>query len=121
MFTEEGIVPSVMDADGTDLVKIQDEPAVVLGWTPDGRRILLGEEQSFVSVLPDGSGKRVFVEEPPELGRLVIDWSPDGEWIAMSSPTGVELGGRLYLMRGDGSELFQIGLGTEPSWRPEPG
>jgi WD40 repeat protein len=94
---------------------------VVLGWTPDGTRILLAADQSFISVRQDGSGERVFVEEPPELGRLVIDWSPDGEWIVMSSPTGVELGGRLYLMRGDGSETFQLGIGTEPSWRPETG
>jgi serine/threonine protein kinase/WD40 repeat protein len=121
MFTSGGIVPSVMDADGSDLVRLRDEPAVVLGWTPDGTRILLAADQSFISVRQDGSGERVFVEEPPELGRLVIDWSPDGEWIVMSSPTGVELGGRLYLMRGDGSETFQLGIGTEPSWRPETG
>jgi hypothetical protein len=83
---------------------------------------VLSADGSFVSVLPDGSGERVFVEDPPAGGRLVIDWSPDGEWISMSSPTGVGIfDGRLYLMRGDGSEIFQVGLGTEPSWRPEAG
>jgi hypothetical protein len=43
--------------------------------------------------------------------------SPDGRWIVMSPPSG--LGSTLYLMRADGSELFRIGFGTEPSWRPE--
>jgi Tol biopolymer transport system component len=70
-------------------------------------------------VPPDGAGERVFVDEPPEGGRLVIDWSPDGEWIVMSSPSRVNLVTNLYLMRADGSETFQIGLASEPSWRPE--
>jgi DNA-binding SARP family transcriptional activator/tRNA A-37 threonylcarbamoyl transferase component Bud32 len=118
MFTADGPVPYVMDEDGTEPARLRDE-GVVLGWTPDGRRILLSADQRFVSVRPDGSGERVFVEEPPELGRVVIDWSPDGEWIAVSSPAGVEPSGRLYLMRGDGSEIFMIGIATEPSWRPK--
>jgi serine/threonine-protein kinase len=118
MFTTGGIVPYVMDADGTHLVRLLEEGAV-LAWTPDGRRILLSKEESFISVRPDGSRERTFVEDPPEGGRLVIDWSPDGEWIAMSTPAGVEPFANLYLMRGDGSEIFQVGLGAEPSWRPE--
>jgi TolB protein len=120
MYTTDDIVPYVMDADGTDPIRLRDQPGVPLAWTPDGERIVLSADGSFVSVLPDGSGERVFVEDPPAGGQLVIDWSPDGEWIAMSSPTGVGIfDGRLYLMRGDGSEIFQVGLGTEPSWRPE--
>lgn len=118
MFTAEGQEPYVMDEDGTEPVRLRGE-GVVLGWTPDGSRIMLNADQRFVSVRPDGSGERLFVEEPPELGRLVIDWSPDGEWIAMSSPASVEPSGRLYLMRGDGSEIFMIGIATEPSWRPK--
>jgi serine/threonine-protein kinase len=117
VFTEEGPVPYVVHADGDALVKLRDDPGVVLSWTPDGRRVLISAGGSFVSVRPDGSDVRVFVAEPPEDGRLVIDWSPDGRWIIASSPSG--LNNNVYLMRADGSEVFQIGYGSEPSWRPE--
>jgi serine/threonine protein kinase/DNA-binding SARP family transcriptional activator/Tol biopolymer transport system component len=118
--------PFVVDADGRNLVRLRDDHGVVLSWTPDGRRILLSaegwgesdvEDGSFVTVRPNGKGERIVIDEPPEGGRLVIDWSPDGGWVVMSSPSG--LGANLYLMRADGSETFQIGLGVEPSWRPE--
>jgi DNA-binding SARP family transcriptional activator/tRNA A-37 threonylcarbamoyl transferase component Bud32 len=108
--------PFVIDADGGSLTKLRDDHGVALSWTPDGRRVVLSADGSFVTVRPDGSDERVFIEEPPEDGRLVIDWSPEGRWIAMSSPSG--FGNNLYLMRADGSQTFQIGLGIEPSWRP---
>jgi DNA-binding SARP family transcriptional activator/tRNA A-37 threonylcarbamoyl transferase component Bud32 len=108
--------PFVIDADGGSLTKLRDGHGVALSWTPDGRRVVLSADGSFVTVRPNGSDERVFIEDPPEDGRLVIDWSPDGRWIAMSSPGG--LGNNLYLMRADGSQTFLIGLGIEPSWRP---
>jgi hypothetical protein len=119
-------MPYVIDADGTDLVRLREGPGVALAWTPDGGRVLLSADERFVSVRPDGTGERVFVEEVPERGRLVVDWSPDGDWIVMSSPHGVSTPsgpatGNIYLMRADGSQTFHLGLGTEPSWRPESG
>jgi WD40 repeat protein len=109
--------PYVIDWDGGRLVKLRDEPGVVLSWTPDGRRIMVGGDASFLTVRPDGSDKRVFLEDPPEDGVLALDWSPDGRWIVMSPSSG--LGSTLYLMRADGSQLFRIGFGMEPSCRPE--
>jgi len=124
VFSEEGIVPYVMDADGTDLVRLRDDLGVALDWTPDGRRILLSADGRFVSVRPDGSGERLFADDVPEQGRLVVDWSPDGDWIVMSSPHGVASASgpavnSVYLMRADGSQIFHVGDGAEPSWRPE--
>ena len=57
---------------------------------------------------------------------LVIDWSPDGRWIAASTPHNVTTSSgtsnyRVYLIRADGSETFWIGSGAEPSWRPGTG
>lgn len=49
LFADE-IVPYVMDADGSDLARLRQEDGVVLDWTPDGRRILLSADQSFLSV-----------------------------------------------------------------------
>jgi Tol biopolymer transport system component len=126
VFSSDGITPYVIDADGSDLVRLRDGPGVVLDWTPDGRRILLSADERYVSVHPDGSDERVFIEDVPEAGRLVMDWSPDGAWIITSSPTAgpTQSGpaeGRVYLMRVDGSQVFVIALGAEPSWRPGTG
>jgi TolB protein len=120
LFTGGGTEPYVVDADGGEPMRLSDEPGVVLSWTPGGRRIVLAVGRSFVTVRPDGSGEQVFVEEPPEGGRLVMDWSPDGRWIVISTPSSLgDLGGSMYLMSADGEELFRLGSGNEPSWRPE--
>ena len=49
--------------------------------------------------------------------RAVFKREPDGRWIVLSSPSGV--GDALYLMPANGSQLFVIGVGVEPSWRPD--
>lgn len=51
------------------------------------------------------------------LAHLILR-SPDGRSPVLSPLTGGA--GPIYLMR-DGSQIFQIGLGSEASWRPEPG
>jgi hypothetical protein len=73
--------------------------------------------ESIVTARPDGTYDGVFMKDPPELGRLDLDWSPDGRWIVASSAPNTQ--NTLYLIRGDGSEYFQVGTGTNPSWRPE--
>jgi Tol biopolymer transport system component len=57
--------PYVMDADGDNIVGLLDDPGFALSWTPDGRRILISTDDSFVSVLPDGSGEPAFVVDAP--------------------------------------------------------
>jgi hypothetical protein len=47
--------------------KLRDDPGVVLSWKPDGRRILVGGDGSFLTVRPDGSDGRVFLEDPPRM------------------------------------------------------
>jgi hypothetical protein len=44
----------------------------------------------------------------------------------MSSPHGIATASgpavsNVYLMRADGSQIFHVGEGSEPSWRPELG
>lgn len=116
IFEDQGPAPYVLDPDQMDLVRLLDGPGVVLSWTPDGRRILVSAHDSFVTVRPDGSGERVFLADPPADGVLSVDWSPDGDWIVLSPPT--DQAGPIYLMRADGSQIFQVGLGSEASWRP---
>ena len=68
----------------------------------------------------------MILKYPPSNGRLVLDWSPDGRWILMTDPfggsavPGADAGGgtNVYLVRSDGGEVFLVGSGSEPSWRP---
>jgi len=117
VFTDAGPQAYVVGADGGDPVLVRSG-AFALSWTPDGERIVLSTDGSLVKVLPDGSDEKVLVADPPEDGRLVLDYSPDGRWIVMTPPSGY--GNSVYLMRADGSELHTVGRGSEPSWRPMP-
>jgi Tol biopolymer transport system component len=118
----------VMGADGSDVTKVGEEPATPFGlplsWTPDGERILFwghkpGARNTLLSMRPDGSDVREFMEDfprSPYIGHLVLDWSPDGQWIVMAGASSETLA---LLMRADGSEVFTIGAYvTDPTWRP---
>jgi Tol biopolymer transport system component len=50
IFGDQGPEPFVIDADGGHLTRLREGPGVVLSWTPDGRRILLSGDGSFLSV-----------------------------------------------------------------------
>jgi Tol biopolymer transport system component len=54
IFEDQGPTPYVLDPDQLDLVRLLDGPGVVLSWTPDGQRILMSADDSFVTVRPDG-------------------------------------------------------------------
>jgi Tol biopolymer transport system component len=112
---------NVVDIDGENLVELRAAPAVVVGWTPDGRVVLSGEG-SLLTIEPDGSKQRVLMRHPPNDGAVVVDWSPDGRWIVMSTPTFTEnLFTGIYLLPVDGSKLFVLGeasKGAEPAWQP---
>ena len=58
----------------------------------------------------------MLLDDAPDAGRLELDWSPDGRWVTMASAGPNQ---NLYLMRGDASELFLVGTGITPSWRPD--
>ena len=119
-FTE--FEPYVVDADGGNLIRLSEEFGLADGWTPDGQRILISVNGSLFTVRPDGSGRRLFVEDPPENGMLLLDWSPDGRWAVMSGPPPPSGRNTIYLMRGDGSQVFVISsTGSQPSWRPKVG
>jgi hypothetical protein len=110
----------VMNADGSDIVPLSDGLAGVLCWTPDGRRILLSSDGDLVMVRPDGSDRRVFLGQAPEAALLSADYSPDGRWLIMASVFGSpDPNYNVYLMRANDGELFLVGSGSAPSWRPD--
>jgi serine/threonine protein kinase/DNA-binding SARP family transcriptional activator len=129
----DGSVLFVMDADGSNVTKVREEPTGLFGmpvaWSPDGLRIVFwghtrGGDETLLSIRPDGTGLREFVADlPPEASTLTVDWSPNGRWVVAGGVhdlAAVELSEvRVFLIRADGSELFEIGVGgSEPAWRP---
>jgi serine/threonine-protein kinase len=124
-FSRNGIRPNayVMDADGSGLIELRGGPTVMLAWTPDGSRLLVSRRGSLLTVDPDGTHERVFLADPPEDGRLEVDWSPDGRWIVMAAanPSGHASGhyDAMYLTRVEGGQVFFLGSGLQPDWRPE--
>jgi len=122
-FSQDGIRPDayVMDADGSEVINLGGGPTVAVAWTPDGRHLLVSRGGSLLMVEPDGTHERVVLADPPGGDVLIADWSPDGRWIVLSAP---EAGGHgqfdaMYLMRVGGGDVFFLGSGFGPDWRPE--
>jgi Tol biopolymer transport system component len=97
--------------------------------SPDGQRIAfaryenIGKEKSIDLILisPDGTGEQNLTNNPAGYSTFSPKWHPDGDWIAISSGPSGET--NLYLIKRDGSQLFQLPLPFEPgelhfhSWR----
>jgi hypothetical protein len=69
----------------------------------------------------DGSDVRVVLDDLPLGGPVVLaDWSADRRWIVLSEPWRIG-NDEVYLMSADGDEVFYLGGGSEPRWRPGSG
>jgi hypothetical protein len=77
----------------------------LLGWTPDGRRLVIQVHRHIWTVLPDGTHLRLLTHFGPTSSHYEGEpllWSPDGRYLAF-------LGGKdnrapqTYLVRADGS------------------
>ncbi len=93
-------------------------------WSPAGGRIAYirvthapdaRPSYALVIAAADGRGQRVIFDTP--LALTDIDWSPDGQWIA------AVVGGELYKLRPDGSDLTRLshhqGGISGPRWSPD--
>jgi Tol biopolymer transport system component len=102
-------------------------------WSPDGQSLLLWsfcasgalgggfDNAGFAIGNSDGSGSmRPIFSSVTETYYSKPAWSPDGKWIAFSSPGyGVPDGANvLYIMQAGGSKVIQFSMGTRPAWRP---
>jgi Tol biopolymer transport system component len=106
----------VMNADGRGRRQLVPDSAGysrVLGWSPDGRRILYDLESDLWSMRADGSDKRLLVRDVNAIDVTAVeaDWSPDGRSIAFENAQDV------YVMRADGSDLMRVATGgVSPEW-----
>ena len=104
-------------------------------WSPDGQKLLLwsvwpagfppsGTAGGFTLGSSDGTGRTSplpipsNVPYPAETYYSKPAWSPDGGFIAFSSPGVPGLNSTLYLSRLNSSTAIRLGVGTRPAWRP---
>lgn len=113
----------VMDADGSNLTLILDNPSFIMGlsWSPDGSKIAVtgtvGDQPLGIYVMDaDGTIKTritTFSLESPS-------WSPGGSKIAFSAAEREDSSPNIYVIDADGSNhvrlTFDAGSDTAPFW-----
>ena len=105
----------VMNRDGSGLVRLTKEFALDdhPTWSPDGKRIAFcsAREPSTTAgqawnaiYLMNADGSAVRRISPKDTADYSPAWSPQGDWIACASGSGVPNGTDLYVMKPDGRE-----------------
>lgn len=116
---EDGL--HVMDADGSDPIKVADAYSGV--WSPDGSRIAFpGMDNNLYTVAADGTGLTQLTQAPNKGGDEFPSWSRDGSQIAFVRVMEKEFA--LYSVGVDGTGVHLIARegDTQPStllWSPD--
>jgi len=109
----------VMNSDGSNLRKLNDEPSVIHSWSPDGKKIAffsyvgrkVTENLCLFTISSDGSNK-MQLTEPGEYGFHCV-WSPHGSKIAFTCSGGI------FVANFDGSDRKLITSGRLLSFAPD--
>ena len=128
-FSTSGRSVWVMNADGSDRVRVARVEARSLSWSPDGRRIAF--TRRYKSDDPDiwvmdatGSHMRRLARTPT-VWDSNVDWKPTGGWLAFDSGGWVPF---VYEMRTNGRNLRKLPPppmlrgwpdSTNPDWSPD--
>jgi Tol biopolymer transport system component len=116
---------AVIDADGTDLILIADDPNLCQSdpsWIPDGSRLVFehfdwmgtGLDEVW-SMKPDGSDKQLVTGA----GAVDPNMSPDGRKLSFKGPPD----GALFVQNVEGTDLVQVSptvsVGYKSDWAPD--
>src|SRR6266702_3696133 len=111
----------MMNADGTEVVNLTNNPGFFPAWSPDGAKIAFesgrdGNQDIYV-MNADGTGQvnlthNLAIDESPA-------WSPDGTKIAFVSTRAGNFD--VYVMNSDGSSVTRLtnNSGLSPAWSPD--
>jgi Tol biopolymer transport system component/formylglycine-generating enzyme required for sulfatase activity len=116
----------IINADGTDLLRLTDHPAADLepAWSWDGQRLAFvsrrdGDYQLYVMNVDDKEVQRVPIGDGYE--PHLPAWSPDGEWIAFHSWHDGDLD--IFKVHPAGTGLARLtaepGRDENPVWSPD--
>lgn len=114
----------VVNADGTDPVRVARVAASSLSWSADGRRIAFTANGDIWLMNADGSNIRL-LKRTPGLSARNVDWKPTGGWLAFDRGGYVPV---VYVMRTDGRNLRELPPpptlrgwpdSTDPDWSPD--
>lgn len=110
----------VVNADGSDPVRVARVGARSLSWSADGGRIAFTSRDDIWLMNADGSHMRR-LKRTPELPEHNVDWSPVGGRIAFDTGGWVS---QLYVIRTNGRNLQVVQSGKfwdarEPDWSPD--
>lgn len=121
----------LMDADGSDLVKIFDCEVERPRFSPDGKRIafsLAMDDDSWqvATIAADGSDLQILTASTGY--AHTPDWSPDGSWLIYAtspvkcsrSPLCDSLNETLWRMNADGTDQHLVGAAPSSAWDWEP-
>ncbi len=112
----------VMDADGTNTIRLTDSTMTALHgrWSPDGAKIAYyspaGATGSDIFVMnANGSGSTpLTLDGAAGAVNEFPDWSPDGTKILFEKGSGI------WVMGADGTNAHQLlGFGKRPRWSPD--
>lgn len=101
-----------------DMIGVRD-----FSWSPDGRwlALLAGEGGRPYLIHPDGSEKRLLLDETHRLITSNLVWSPDSEWLAFGQY--VDSYSQIFRVRADGSQVERLTNGEihhlDPLWSPD--
>lgn len=89
-------------------------------WSPTDDRIAFVWEGVVYRARPDGTDVQTLSDTSIEYGPG-LDWSPDGDWLAVSTPTGPNRISTIDLIEVGTGRTLQLGFAidrAEPSWHP---
>jgi TolB protein len=111
---------SVINVDGSNLVKIDTVYPSRFAWSPDSQWIAFHSERGGdVGIIhPDGSGRRVLASGVRSSGDVLdrVEWSPDGRTLAFDAEQGI---GLVPLGGGEWRPLEGANGGHHPTWSPD--